>query len=141
MMPSTEWRRSSTGRNSTAAAPAVGAVGAMTAEDIAWARSSTRAACRTTRCHSVRVSRSGRTSRLPSTSRILSVLRIITGLLFLMAGTQKLFGLPPSSMPRMSVVLMSRMGDAGILETFGGSPIILGLFTAMIARSKGGNRP
>lgn len=64
---------------------------------------------------------------------MLSVLRIVAGLIFLTAGTMKLFGFPPppSSMPPFA--LMSQIGIAGLLETFGGSAIILGLFTRPVA--------
>lgn len=74
----------------------------------------------------------------PWTSRILSVLRIVAGLVFLMAGTMKLFGFPPppSGMPAMPTipgVPMWEMELAGILETFGGAAILLGLFTRPVA--------
>lgn len=67
------------------------------------------------------------------TSRMLSVLRIVAGLIFLTAGTMKLFGFPPppSNMPPFG--LMSQTGLGGILETFGGAAIILGLFTRPVA--------
>jgi putative oxidoreductase len=63
---------------------------------------------------------------------MLSVLRIVAGLLFMLHGTQKLFGFPPGQMPG-TVELMSQMGLAGILEVFGGAAIVLGLLTRPVA--------
>jgi len=60
-------------------------------------------------------------SRSPWTARMLSVLRIVTGLMFLTAGTTKLFGFPPSPTPMLPVHLMSQFGLAGMLETIGGT--------------------
>ncbi len=73
------------------------------------------------------------TSRSPWASRVLSVFRIVVGLLFMSAGTIKLFGFPPNPHPAMSIPLMSQLGAAGILETFGGLAIVLGLFTRPVA--------
>jgi putative oxidoreductase len=67
------------------------------------------------------------------TSRMLSVFRIVVGLLFMMHGTQKLFGFPPSNMPPMPFNLFSQMGIAGVLETFGGALIVLGFLTRPVA--------
>jgi putative oxidoreductase len=67
----------------------------------------------------------------PWSSRVLSILRIAAGLVFISAGTMKLFGYPPSPMP--PVPLWSEMGIGGILETFGGLAILLGLLTRPIA--------
>ena len=72
-------------------------------------------------------------SRSPWTARMLSVLRIVTGLMFLTAGTTKLFGFPPSPTPMPPVHLMSQFGLAGMLETIGGTCILLGLFTRPVA--------
>ena len=66
-------------------------------------------------------------------SRILSVLRIVAGLLFFEHGLQKMFGFPPGSGPHPAYVLVSEMGLAGVLETFGGAAMMLGLFTRPIA--------
>ena len=68
----------------------------------------------------------------PWPDRLLSVLRIVTGLLFMMHGTPKMFGFPPSGRT-MSFDLMSQMGLAGVLETFGGAMIVLGLLTRPVA--------
>ena len=66
-------------------------------------------------------------------SRVLSVLRIVVAALFIEHGLQKLFGIPAGTTPRPPVALMSQMGLAGVLETFGGLAILLGLFTRPIA--------
>ena len=59
--------------------------------------------------------------------RLLSVLRIVTGFLFLLHGLQKLLGFPaPAPMP---IELFSLIGLAGGLELFGGTLVLVGLFT------------
>ncbi len=64
------------------------------------------------------------------TPQALSVLRIVTALLFIAHGTQKLFNFPASAMEMSAQGLML---VAGILETFGGLAILLGLFTRPVA--------
>ena len=64
--------------------------------------------------------------------RLLSVLRIVAAFLFMAHGTQKLFGWPATE-PRPTVELMSLFGLAGVLETFGGLLLLLGLFTRPVA--------
>ncbi len=63
-----------------------------------------------------------------------SVLRIVAAMVFIMAGTMKLFafpiGMPPSG---ARAQLMSEFGIAGILETFGGFLLLVGLFTRPVA--------
>lgn len=61
-----------------------------------------------------------------------SVLRIVAGFLFMAHGTQKLFAFPVAE-PRDPVALFSLMGLAGVLETFGGLLILLGLLTRPVA--------
>jgi putative oxidoreductase len=63
---------------------------------------------------------------------MLSILRIVTAACFIVHGTQKLFNWPAAAQP-MHVVLMSQFGVAGVLETFGGLAILLGVFTRPIA--------
>lgn len=63
---------------------------------------------------------------------LLSVLRIIAAFLFIAHGTQKLFGWPASE-PRDTAPLLSLMGLAGVLETFGGLLLLVGLFTRPVA--------
>lgn len=61
-----------------------------------------------------------------------SVLRIVAAFLFAAHGTQKLFG-APAAPPGASVELFSLLGVAGVLETFGGLLLLLGLFTRPVA--------
>ena len=63
--------------------------------------------------------------------RILSVLRIVAAAVFMVHGSQKLFGVPPSE--HGSPELLSIMGLAGILEFFGGALLLVGLFTRPVA--------
>lgn len=58
----------------------------------------------------------------------LAILRIITGLLFMAHGIVKLFGWPDGAQPGQQEIA-TLLGVAGILETFGGGLIVLGLFT------------
>ena len=60
--------------------------------------------------------------------QLLSVLRIVAAFLYLLHGTQKLFGIPPSA-TGATVPLLSRLGAAGTIEIVGGLLILLGLFT------------
>jgi putative oxidoreductase len=62
-----------------------------------------------------------------------SLIRIITGLVFMSFGTMKLFDVPASGMRGFPVPLASQLGVAGMLETFGGLLIVLGLFTRPVA--------
>jgi putative oxidoreductase len=66
-------------------------------------------------------------------SRMRSILRIVVGALFVIHGTQKLFGFPPNEMMPGPVSLTSMMGAAGLLEVVGGALIILGLLTRPVA--------
>src|SRR5262245_36730306 len=67
--------------------------------------------------------------RLPGATQ--SILRIVAGLLFISPGGLKLFGwfggMPPG------VQLTPLLVTAGVIEVFGGSLILLGLFTRPIA--------
>src|SRR5262245_3249801 len=63
---------------------------------------------------------------------MLSVLRLVVGFLFIVHGAQKLFGVP-APMPGGPISLQSLMGVAGLLETVGGSLILLGLLTRPVA--------
>ena len=69
----------------------------------------------------------------PWSARVLAVLRIVAGLIFVSAGTMKLFGYPPSPQPMPPFGLLSQMGIGGILEAFGGVLIVLGLLTRPVA--------
>src|SRR5437764_14544737 len=68
------------------------------------------------------------------TPRLLSVLRIVAVFLFMQFGTAKLFALPAAIMPGGGTApIMSLPGIAGILETFGGLFLLVGLFTRPVA--------
>src|SRR6476646_10157430 len=63
-----------------------------------------------------------------------AALRIGAGLLFMQHGLQKLFGMFGGvGLNGASVPLVSQFGLAGILETFGGLLIVLGLLTPPVA--------
>lgn len=64
------------------------------------------------------------------TSQIYALLRIVAGFMFLMHGTQKLFGWPGDG---DTVELVSLMGLAGIIEFVGGLLIMIGLFASIAA--------
>lgn len=64
-----------------------------------------------------------------------SLLRAITGALFMQHGVQKLFGLllDPSREWSGAPPMFSQMWFAGVLETFGGFLVAVGLFTQPVA--------
>jgi putative oxidoreductase len=64
-----------------------------------------------------------------------SLLRVVTGGLFMEHGLQKLFGLllDPSKPWSGAPPALSQFWVAGVLETFGGFLIVLGLFTRPVA--------
>lgn len=62
-------------------------------------------------------------------SQAYALLRIMAGLMFMMHGTQKLFGWPGGK----AGPLISLRGLAGIIETFGGAMIAVGLFASVAA--------
>lgn len=64
--------------------------------------------------------------------RLLSLLRMVAALMFMTHGTQKLFGFPVLD-PKPLAQLFSLFGLAGVLETFGGLLLLLGLFTRPVA--------
>ncbi len=66
--------------------------------------------------------------------RLQSVLRIAAAFMFMLAGTMKLFAFPAGMPPKGgTVIFMSQMGLAGVLETFGGALLLLGLFARPVA--------
>ena len=66
-----------------------------------------------------------------ATAALLSVLRIVAAFLFIEHGGQKLFNFPPSQHPIYH--LPPIMLTAGVLETFGGLLLLLGIFTRPVA--------
>lgn len=70
----------------------------------------------------------------PWSDRMLAIFRIVAGLMFISAGTTKLFGVPASPMPDApTVALLSQMGVGSVLEIVGGALIVLGLLTRPVA--------
>ncbi len=68
------------------------------------------------------------------TERFRSVLRIVAAAVFMLHGLMKLFAFPAaSSKAGGTVALLSQAGLAGVLETFGGLLLLLGLFTRPVA--------
>jgi putative oxidoreductase len=65
---------------------------------------------------------------------LLSTLRIVAAFLFVQFGTAKLFAFPAAVMPEGGTApLASLAGVAGLLETFGGALLLVGLFTRPVA--------
>jgi len=63
-----------------------------------------------------------------------SVLRIVAAFLFMQVGTAKLFAFPGAIMPDGGTApVASLAGVAGVLETFGGALLLVGLFTRPVA--------
>ena len=69
----------------------------------------------------------------PRSGLALFVLRVVAALIFISAGTSKLFDYPASGVPGMPVPLFSFIGLAGILEVVGGLAILLGFLTRPVA--------
>jgi len=66
--------------------------------------------------------------------KLRSALRIVAAFMFMQAGTMKLFAFPIGMPPNGGTAsLMSQVGIGGILETFGGGLLLLGLFTRPVA--------
>ena len=65
---------------------------------------------------------------------LLSVLRIVAAFLFMQFGTAKLFAFPAAIMPGGGTAPLTTLpGIAGVLETFGGLFLLLGLFSRPVA--------
>jgi len=66
--------------------------------------------------------------------QLLSVLRIVAAFCFILHGTSKLFNFPAEAgAPAREIAMMSLPWFAGVLETFGGALLLLGLFTRPVA--------
>ncbi len=61
--------------------------------------------------------------------RVLSILRFISGVMFMLHGTQKMFGFPDAAAGGTGAPLMSKMGIAGLIEVVMGALIAVGLLT------------
>lgn len=65
---------------------------------------------------------------------LLSIFRIVAAFLFMQVGTAKLFAFPAAIMPNGGTApIGSLVGVAGVLETFGGLLLLVGLFTRPVA--------
>ncbi|MFL6244689.1 MAG: DoxX family protein [Thermoanaerobaculia bacterium] len=62
-----------------------------------------------------------------------SILRIMSGLVFIFAGTMKIFNYPPMPPGQPPIELMSQMGIGGLLEVIGGGLFIIGLLTRPVS--------
>jgi putative oxidoreductase len=65
--------------------------------------------------------------------RVLSILRIVVGLLYMQHGLNKLIDFPPTPSHMPYHLFSLAPGLAGLLETFGGLLLVLGLFTRPVA--------
>jgi putative oxidoreductase len=66
--------------------------------------------------------------------QIQSVLRIVAAIMFMLAGSVKLFAFPAGVPPNGGTVpLLSEAGFAGVLEVFGGALLLIGLYTRPVA--------
>jgi putative oxidoreductase len=65
--------------------------------------------------------------------QIFAILRVISGLMFAMHGTQKLFHWPPSNHPGAGKDMATLMMIGGIIELAGGLLIAIGLLTRIAA--------
>ena len=64
---------------------------------------------------------------------LLSLLRIVSAFVFMLFGTMKLVAVPAGMHGGGAMKLASQVGVAGVIETFGGALLLLGLFTRPIA--------
>ena len=64
---------------------------------------------------------------------LLSVLRIVAAFIFIPSGTSKLFAWPVAMPQGMTAPPFSEVWVAGVLETFGGLLVLLGLCTRPVA--------
>lgn len=66
----------------------------------------------------------------PWSGRMLAMFRIVAGLMFISAGTMKIFEFPANPVPGMpEIELWSQIGIGGLMEIVGGTLIVLGLLT------------
>jgi len=66
------------------------------------------------------------------TQYLLSLLRLAAAFVYLAHGTQKMFGVPGHSF-HAPVFAATMIGAAGVIETIGGTLMLLGLFTRPVA--------
>jgi len=77
----------------------------------------------------------GIVSRWPSLApQLLSVLRIAAAVMFILAGTQKIFAFPAGMPPDGgTATIWSQIWIGGMLEVVGGALMLVGLFTRPVA--------
>lgn len=64
----------------------------------------------------------------------LSILRIVAAYMFILSGTMKLFAFPMGIPPDGgTVAFLSQLWIGGVLEVFGGTLLLIGLFTRPVA--------
>lgn len=69
----------------------------------------------------------------PWTDRMLAVFRIVAGVIFISAGTTKVFGFPPGPPDLPPFDPLTQVGFGALLEVVGGAAIVLGLLTRPVA--------
>jgi putative oxidoreductase len=69
----------------------------------------------------------------PWPDRVLALLRIVSALVFMSAGTMKVFNFPVGPYPMPPFDPFTQVGFAGLLEVVGGALMVLGLFTRPVA--------
>jgi putative oxidoreductase len=69
----------------------------------------------------------------PWTDRMLAVFRIVAGVIFISAGTTKVFGFPPGPPDMPPFDPLTQIGFGALLEVVGGAAIVLGLLTRPVA--------
>src|SRR3954469_5175841 len=81
-------------------------------------------------CQSIKEARGMKSSGL--TPYLLSVLRVAAAFVYVAHGTQKMFGVPghPWHAPVFALTLL---GAAGVIETIGGTLMLLGFYTRPVA--------
>lgn len=65
--------------------------------------------------------------------QLLSILRIIAAFCFILSGTTKLFSFPVGMPDGITADFMSQTWIGGVLETFGGGLVLVGLFTRPVS--------
>lgn len=64
---------------------------------------------------------------------MLAIFRIVAGLIFVSAGTTKVFGYPPGPSDLPPFDPLTQIGFGALLEVVGGLAVVLGLFTRPVA--------
>ena len=67
------------------------------------------------------------------TPQVFALLRIVSGLMFMLHGSQKLLGWPPSGKPGTIPIMSWPLGVAGLIELVCGALIVVGFVTGIAA--------